>query len=63
MVGGTTQCSFVDFEVNKVAEIEEVTEHSAVHSPAVATVEKEGMKTVEKIGRQVDLFLSLSLCF
>jgi hypothetical protein len=63
VVGGTTQCSFVDFEVNKVAAVEEVTEHSAVHSPAVATVEKEGMKTVEKIGTQVDLFLSLSLCF
>ncbi len=63
MVGGTTPCTFVDLEVKKVAAVEEVTEHGAVHSPDVATVEKEGMKTVEKIGPQVDLFLSLSLCF
>ncbi len=63
MVGGTIECTFVDFEVKKVAAVEEVTEHSAVHSPAVATVEKEGVETVEKIGTQVDVFLSISLCF
>ncbi len=63
MVGGTTPCTFVDFEAEKVAAVEEVTEHGAVHSPTAATVEKEGVKIVEKIGTQVDVFLSLSLCF
>ena len=59
MVGGTTPCTFVDFEAEKVAAVEEFTGHGAVHYPAVATVEKEGVKTVEIIRTQVDVFLSL----
>ncbi len=63
MVGGTTPFTFVDFEAEKVAAVEEVTEHGAVHSPAAETVDKEGVKTVKKIGTQVDVFLSLSFVF
>jgi hypothetical protein len=34
-----------------------------VHSSTAAAVEKEGVKTVEKIGKQVDVFLSLFYVF
>ena len=46
----TTPCTFVDIEAEKVTAVEEVTEHGAVHSSTAAAVEKEGVKTVEKIG-------------
>ena len=59
----TTPCTLFDIEAEKVTAVEEVTEHGAVHSSTAAAVEKEGVKTVEKIGTQADVFLSLFYVF